>query len=106
VKSIIDEGVPRDLVKQLGLIGCKVEPFPNEWKGTKNGSLLDLLERSGFDCLVTCDKNMRWQQPIAHRDIAVVVLPVQKLIELIPMVAAIADAIGNARRGEVHSFDG
>jgi len=105
VRSVIDEGVPRDLVKQLALIGCQVEPFPNDWKGTKNGRLLDLLERFGFECLVTCDKNMRWQQPIEGRNVAVVVLPVQKLIELTPMVPAIAYAIASASRGEVLTLE-
>jgi hypothetical protein len=36
--------------------------------------LLDAAEASGFDVFVTADKNMRYQQNLASRRIALVVL--------------------------------
>jgi hypothetical protein len=39
-----------------------------------NGELLQEAEQAGFDVLVTADKNMRYQQNLAARRIALVVL--------------------------------
>jgi hypothetical protein len=100
LKTVLDEGVPRDLAKMLRAVGCPVDEFPNGWKGMKNGALLALIEEAGFDCLVTCDKSMEWQQSLKNRKIAVLVLP-QKLAELALIVEVIADAIGRAKSGVV-----
>lgn len=39
-----------------------------------NGDLLAAAEQAGFDLLVTADKNMRYQQNLTGRRIALVVL--------------------------------
>ena len=101
MKAIFDEGVPRLLRRPLEQYGCVVEPFPNEWKGLKNGTLLDRLEQSNFDCLITCDKNLQWQQSLGARKVAIVVLPHQKLVELERIAAQIAAAVKSARHGYV-----
>jgi hypothetical protein len=44
------------------------------WDRLKNGDLLAAAEGAGFDVLVTTDKNMRYQQNLRERKIAVVVL--------------------------------
>jgi hypothetical protein len=43
----------------------------------RNGELLIAAEAAGFDVLVTTDKNMRCQQNLAGRKIALVVLSKQ-----------------------------
>ena len=40
----------------------------------KNGELLAAAEQAGFDLFSTTDKNMRYQQNLAARTIAIVVL--------------------------------
>lgn len=32
------------------------------WQGLDNGALLDAAEQAGFDLLLTCDQNVRYQQ--------------------------------------------
>lgn len=59
------------------------------------------MREAGFDCLVTCDKNLEWQQPIRSSGVAVVVLPFQRLAQLLPIVGSVADSIASARQGEV-----
>ncbi len=59
------------------------------WDTLSNGDLLAAAERAGFDVLVTADKNMRYQQNLKGRRIALVVLstpqwPVVKLYAKIP----------------------
>ena len=44
------------------------------WDTLSNGDLLAFAERAGFDVLVTADKNMRYQQNLEGRRIALVVL--------------------------------
>jgi hypothetical protein len=101
LKAIFDEGVPRLLSRSLEQHGCTVEPFPNQWNGLKNGKLLDWLEQSDFDCLITCDKNLEWQQSLHGRKVAIVVLPYQKLVQLVDIAAQIAAAVRSARHGFV-----
>jgi len=44
------------------------------WDRLTNGDLLDAAEKAGFDMLLTPDKNMRYQQNLAGRKIAILVL--------------------------------
>ena len=44
------------------------------WDTLSNGDLLAEAERAGFDVLLTADKNMRYQQNLRGRRIAIVVL--------------------------------
>jgi hypothetical protein len=44
------------------------------WDTLSNGDLLAEAERAGFDLLLTADKNMRYQQNLRGRRIALVVL--------------------------------
>src|SRR2546425_3937286 len=44
------------------------------WDALTNGDLLSVAEEAGFDVLLTADKNMRYQQNLAGRRIALVVL--------------------------------
>jgi hypothetical protein len=44
------------------------------WDTFKNGDLLAAADAAGFDVLVTTDKNMRYQQNLTGRTIAIVVL--------------------------------
>ena len=44
------------------------------WDRLTNGDLLAAAEQAGFDVLLTADKNMRYQQNLEGRRIALVVL--------------------------------
>ena len=99
MKAVLDEGVPRQLIPVLLKAGCRVDPFPNRWKGLKNGQLLERLAREGFECLVTSDRSMRYQQNLNALGPAVVVLPGQTLDELTSLAAEISATISTARMG-------
>lgn len=45
----------------------------------KNGDLLREAERDGYDMLVTTDGNLRYQQNLGRRRLAIVVLVIDKL---------------------------
>jgi hypothetical protein len=44
------------------------------WDALGNGELLDAAEAAGFDVLLTTDRNIRYQQNLAGRTLAIVVL--------------------------------
>ena len=48
--------------------------FERGWSTLRNGDLIAEAEKS-FDVFVTTDKNLRYQQNLASRKIAIVVLP-------------------------------
>ena len=45
-----------------------------QWTTLENGELLDAAEAAGFELLLTTDKKIRYQQNLAGRGIAIVVL--------------------------------
>ena len=70
---LFDHGTPRGLARFLA--GHTVKRARAQgWDRLRNGELLDAAEAGGFDVLLTTDKNMRHQQNLADRTIALVVL--------------------------------
>lgn len=51
-----------------------VEAVERGWDRLVNGALLAAAEAEGFELLLTADKNLRYQQNLAGRKIAIVVL--------------------------------
>ncbi len=70
---LFDHGTPRGLAPLLA--GHVVrEAKAQGWDTLSNGALLTVAESAGFDVLVTPDKNIQYQQNLAGRRIAIVVL--------------------------------
>jgi hypothetical protein len=44
------------------------------WSQLNNGTLIEYAERDGYNALITTDQNLRYQQNLKHRKIAIVVL--------------------------------
>jgi hypothetical protein len=61
--------------------------------------LLTAAEDAGFDILLTTDKNMRYQQNLAGRKIAIVVLGQQQWPQLRPHVQRVVEAVNAATPG-------
>jgi hypothetical protein len=77
VKVLIDECLPRFLKRAL--TGHEVETVQEAgWSGIKNGELLGLAE-SRFEVFLTADQNLRYQQNLAQRTIAIIELPTNTL---------------------------
>ena len=45
-----------------------------EWSELSNGDLMDIAETEGYELLITTDQNIRYQQDLAGRRLAVIVL--------------------------------
>ena len=50
------------------------EAMERGWERLSNGDLLSEAERAGFEVLITADKNIRYQQNLTGRKIAIVEL--------------------------------
>ena len=67
--------------------------------GTVNGALLARLE-GAFDVFITADKNLRYQQNLSGRRLAILGLPTNRLRLLRPMLPRITDAVAVIKPGE------
>jgi len=73
VRILLDEYVPVQVWKALD--GHEVTTVPKMgWAGVTNGELLDFAEAAGFDLFIVADKNLRYQQKLDHRRIALLEL--------------------------------
>jgi hypothetical protein len=73
VRVLFDQGTPVPL-RQL-LVGHDVSTaYECGWSTLKNGELLAAADLEGFEVLVTTDKNLKYQQNLASRSIAILVL--------------------------------
>ncbi len=74
MRILIDECAPRALKKHLMDHGHECRTLQEAgWSGRQNGELLRLAE-AALDALVTVDTNLRYQQNLAGRRIAIIVL--------------------------------
>ncbi len=98
MKILLDENVPRPLKRFLA--DHEVSSVQDcGWRGVRNGELLRLAENS-FEVFILADKNMRYQQSMADRRIAVLELPTNRWPLLLPMATRIAKAVESIRSGE------
>jgi hypothetical protein len=71
---LFDHGTPAPLQAFLKADHMVREAKAQGWDTLKNGDLLTAAEAAGFAVLLTSDKNMRYQQNLTGRTIAIVVL--------------------------------
>ena len=73
MRVLFDNGTPRGVAAALP-DHIVEEARSRGWDTLRNGELLDAAEAAGFDVFVTTDRNIRYQQNLTGRRIAVVVL--------------------------------
>lgn len=71
---LFDNGTPRSLARYLIPRHTVTEARAHGWDELGNGELLTEAETAGFEVLITTDKNLRYQQNLTGRRIAIVVL--------------------------------
>lgn len=96
---LFDNGTPRTLARYLIDHHAVTEARARGWAELENGELLDVAEAAGFAVLVTTDKNLRYQQNLSGRRIAVVILGQGRWALIKPYAAQIAAAVNAATPG-------
>jgi predicted nuclease of predicted toxin-antitoxin system len=103
MKILLDECTPH-VLKRL-LTGFEVTTVQDQgWAGITNGTLLQLAEEH-FDVLITSDQNLRYQQNLANRQLAILQLPTNKVPLVIRLASVVQSALDNIGVGdfvEVH----
>jgi len=103
MKILLDECTPKALKKVFTDQGHECRTVQESgWSGKKNGELVGLAETT-FDVLITVDTNLRYQQNLAPRKIAIVVLHASsnRLDYLLQYFPACVDAVGKIKPGEI-----
>jgi len=73
MRILLDECVPVQV--RHALPGHEVTTTQRMgWAGIGNGNLLDAAEQAGFEVFVVADKNLRYQQNLASRRLAILEL--------------------------------
>jgi len=75
------------------------------WATLKNGELLAAAEKSGYEVLVTTDTNLKYQQNLTQRKIALVVLSTTSWPRIQKNIKAIVTAIDLAKPNSFQSVE-
>src|SRR5258706_11809367 len=98
MKVLLDACVPRPLRRRLPGHTCKTAQEMN-WATKKNGQLLRAAE-GHFDVLITSDQNMKYQQNLKGRQLAIIALPTNFLPAVMNMAGKVAAALARIQPGE------
>jgi hypothetical protein len=90
MRVLFDHSVPAPLIRFLSAHSV-TKAKDRGWDKLGNGDLLNAAEEAGFDVLLTADKNIRYQQNLEGRRIALVVLGTPQW----PLVKRHAEEIAN-----------
>jgi len=99
LKILFDEGVPRQL---RGLLpGYQITLIQEVgWGGVKNGLLLQLAEQNGFEIFITSDQQLKSQQNLKGRKLAIIVLPYNRRKWMPLLVPALKAALEKVQPGD------
>jgi predicted nuclease of predicted toxin-antitoxin system len=73
LRILLDENVPVGVNSLLAGFQARTADEMG-WAGMTNGKLLDAAEAAGFQIMITADRNIRAQQRLAGRKIALVII--------------------------------
>ena len=76
-----------------------VEAVERGWERLANGALLQEAEAAGFEVFITADKNIRYQQNLTRRRIAILALENAQWPILRPHVGRVVAAVNAATPG-------
>jgi predicted nuclease of predicted toxin-antitoxin system len=99
MKILFDHGTPAPL--RRALTGHTVSTaYEMAWTELDNGALLEAAE-AHFDALVTTDRNLRYQQNLTGRRLAILVLPTTSWPKIRVHEAQIVAAVNALRPGDL-----
>lgn len=73
MKILFDQGTPVPLRRSLTDYTVDTA-YERGWSALTNGDLLAMAEQDGYELMITTDQNLRYQQNLASRQIAIIVL--------------------------------
>ena len=100
MKILFDQGTPRPLREHLH--GHSVDTAAERgWSELGNGELIEEAEQEGYEVFITTDQNMRYQQNLTDRRLAIVILLSTAWPYVQPRIEEIRNALEEIRPGEL-----
>ena len=103
MRILLDECVPWPMHKLLGLHYCSSVQAEG-WGGIKNGELLQRAEGQ-FDLFITSDQNIRYQQNLSGRRIAILELSTNDINRIQSARILIEQALDNLQSNQFKRLD-
>ena len=98
MRVLLDHGTPAPLRQRLP--GHSVSTaYEMVWAELDNGTLLDAADKS-FDVLITTDQNLRHQQNLAGRKLAIMIQPTTSWPKIQRHLACVVEALAAIRPGD------
>lgn len=104
MRILFDQGTPVPLRRAFTRQEV-VTAHERGWSQLKNGDLLDCAEKEGFAVLVTTDTNLKYQQNLSSRRIAIVVLTTTSWPRIQRCLDAVAAAVASAPAGSYREVE-
>ena len=104
MKILFDQGTPVPLRGQLAEHAVATA-FEQGWSELTNGKLLDTAEQAGFELLITTDSNLRYQQNLTERSIAIIALRSASWPRIQKCIFAIQAAVNRASIGSYEEIE-
>ena len=97
MKILLDENIHRKIQHEFGENYNVFSVRQLKWNGKKNGELMTLCVDSGFDILVTLDKNLQFQQNLKKYNLKIILLKVKNnrfitVKNLVPKILLLIDS--------------
>jgi predicted nuclease of predicted toxin-antitoxin system len=102
MRLLLDECIPRKLKNHSNAHQCATVPEAG-LAGQKNGELLMLAERAGFQVFITVDQGFPYQQNLSSAKLGIVVIkaPSNRLTDLAVYLPEVVQILQTIRAGEL-----
>ena len=103
MRILFDQGTPAPLRRALrGHLVTTV--YEAGWSTLPDGQLLAAAERAGFEVFITTDQQLKYQQQLADRRLAILVLGSTSWPRIEPYGEAIQQAVEHLTSGSYREF--
>ena len=104
MKILFDQGTPAPL--QRALAGHQVTTaFEKGWSDLQNGDLIRMAEADDFDALITTDQNLKYQQNLRGRKLAILILPTMSWPKIQKHRDKVSVALNTLKPGEFRELN-
>ena len=102
-RCLLDENLPRRLAGHFSEAYGVVSVHDTPYRSYKNGKLLRAMIDDGYDCLITADQNLAYQQNLNALSLGLLVIVTRdiRLPALVTHFAAIEQALSRLQVGQL-----